>query len=164
MEKIIKTLLGVWSLFLLCLLILSRSYDLYVIVGSSMKPTIHSQNTVIAEQDPDNFARRDIILFQPPGTTRLYAKRIIGLAGDRIKVNHHRIYVNDHQTVSPTSRTKKYDSFPLRLVPQHHLFVMGDNPKQSVDSRDFGPISQNTVEGRIVGVLQPWSQFRIFNK
>ncbi|WP_281252040.1 signal peptidase I [Marininema halotolerans] len=107
-------------------------------------------------------SRGDIILFQPPGSTQLFTKRIVGLAGDRIRARHHRLDINHHPSPLPSFSKKAIDNFPLRLVPKQHLFVMGDNPTQSIDSRHFGSVTISSVEGRVVAILQPWNQFRWF--
>lgn len=38
----------------------------------------------------------------------------------------------------------------IQKVDDRHIFVVGDNDKESTDSRDFGPISEDQIIGRVV--------------
>ncbi len=43
-------------------------------------------------------------------------------------------------------------------VPEGHLWLEGDNPVYSIDSRQYGPIAITSVRGRVVARLFPWSR------
>lgn len=49
-------------------------------------------------------------------------------------------------------------------VPQGLLFLHGDNPSRSRDSREYGPVPEDTVMGRVVYKLWPPSRFGPINK
>lgn len=44
------------------------------------------------------------------------------------------------------------------VAPDGALLVAGDNPEQSTDSRDFGPISRTAVVGRVIYRYAPVAQ------
>lgn len=78
-------------------------------------------------------------------------KRVIGIEGDVIDIKENLVYVNGKQIDEKYIKndTEVGDiEFPL-TVGQDELFVLGDNRKVSMDSRDFGTISVKQVEGKV---------------
>ncbi|KAL5336118.1 peptidase S24/S26A/S26B/S26C [Aspergillus crustosus] len=86
-----------------------------------------------------------IVMFRSPADpTHLAIKRIIGLPGDRIK------------TREPCAKESQ-------IVPFNHVWVEGDaqDPRKSLDSNTYGPISISLIAGRAIAVVSP--QFRWLN-
>lgn len=94
-----------------------------------------------------DFGRGDIVVFKSPmqqghdGGTRVAVKRIVGVAGDRVKPLPG--WEGEQDGV---------------VVPFNHLWVEGDveDRSRSVDSNWYGPISKNLVVGRVEWLLEPW--------
>ena len=92
--------------------------------------------------------RGDIIVFKfPKDETRDFIKRVIGLPGDLLEVKRQKVYINNkpykdihaRHTDSPSdSPLVPRDDFGPILVPDDHVFVMGDNRENSQDSRYWG--------------------------
>jgi signal peptidase I len=100
---------------------------------------------------PVRFIRR---LFQP--STQEYIKRVVALPGERVEARQGRILIDGKRLVEPyLSRGTLTDDFSPRVVPDHQLWVMGDNRSNSQDSRVFGPIRRSTVVGRAVVRVWP---------
>lgn len=92
-----------------------------------------------------------------------YIKRIIGLSGDHIYISEEgQVYVNEQllkeeyldSSVTTPRNGKNYDI----IVPQNCVFVMGDNRRDSRDSREFGTIPMNRVEGKVSIRIWPFNK------
>ena len=85
-------------------------------------------------------------------------KRVIGLPGDRIQASGGQVYVDGERLVEPYLPKGTYTSdFGPLTVPAGHVWVMGDNRGDSLDSRVFGPIPTHSIVGRAVWkVWPPW--------
>ena len=83
-----------------------------------------------------------------------YIKRIIGLPGEHIKIENNKVYINGKQLEEPyladSIKTTKLDGiFYDIVIPEGTFFLMGDNRENSTDSRQFGCIPINKIEGKV---------------
>ncbi len=89
-----------------------------------------------------------------------YIKRVIGLPGDVIDIRDGEVYVNGVKELKAyvVGLTPGFSQeYPL-MVPEGHLFVMGDNRGISKDSRSFGCIDFRSVDGKAEFILWPPSR------
>ena len=101
-------------------------------------------------------ARGDIIAFHHDGPTpETYIKRVIGLPGDRIRIDHGAVYVNGARLQEPYVRYPDGRSFPEVTVPPNSLYVLGDNRADSDDSRFWGFVPENAVLGKAMFGIWP---------
>ncbi|WP_025695067.1 signal peptidase I [Paenibacillus durus] len=143
----------------------SSNYKFYIADGPSMAPTILAQDRITV--DPTYYKehkieRGDIIIFTTSVNESKYIKRVVGLAGDKVKISDNKLYVNDvlqdetyiQEEVSNNSQIgEKYNlDFPETKVPQNSIFVLGDNRRDSVDSRIMGAISVDKVLGKVIKI------------
>lgn len=130
--------------------------------GPSMEPTLQHGDRLILNKvsDPDRF---DVVVFPAPdGSDALYIKRIIGAPGDSLEYRDGILYVNGNQVYEPYLEELKalnpnWDEFIQdfsladltgeSVVPEGHYFVLGDNRSNSKDSRSFGFITEEDLEG-----------------
>ncbi|OLO40873.1 signal peptidase I [Alkalihalophilus pseudofirmus] len=148
-----------------------------VVEGESMVPTLHHSDRMIVNKigytigDPERF---DIIVFHASEESD-YIKRVIGLPGDEIEFIDDTLYINGEAYEEPyldelkeelNGATLTYD-FSLEevtnsvVVPEGYLFVMGDNRRRSLDSRDIGFIPYGEVVGKANFVFWPFADIRI---
>ena len=91
--------------------------------------------------------RGDIVTFRHDGVTpELYIKRVIGLPGDRIRIDRGVVYVNGARLNEPYVHFRDDRSEPEITVPPDDVYVLGDNRAVSEDSRAFGPVPRARVD------------------
>jgi signal peptidase I len=158
--------------------------------SSSMEPTIYPGDVLLINKtalgpnipftegrlwQTGQPARGDIVTLTPPGKDITYVKRVVGLPGDRIRMQGLQLFINEQAV--PLTLTDDGSStgvlkatellgehehqiqadlrYPLReipetlVVPAEHYFVMGDFRNNSEDSRYFGVVHQDRVIGRV---------------
>lgn len=132
--------------------------------------------------------RGDVMVFFPPHQPEIYyIKRVIGLPGDHISYNNHRLTLNGKvieekliaalpagapvlRMVSEKIDDKEFTTYkhlqPSRLsvqgswvVPEGHYFMMGDNRDNSLDSREWGFVSEDAIVGKAFAVWMHWDSF-----
>ena len=154
-------------------ILISAAVSVFIIVfvyqpvkveGTSMMPGLTDQerifiNKFIYHWEP--IERGDVVVFRyPQDPTKSYIKRVIGLAGDRVRIDQGRVFVNGQQLYEPYVRRSYRDdrSCPEITVPADSFFVLGDHRNMSQDSRDFGAIPQESVYGKAVFVYWPFDK------
>ncbi len=125
--------------------------------GNSMNPTIENGDRIFVNRMgffKDRLKRGNIIeLHAPDKPGRDYIKRIVALPGDTVELKNNKVYVNGQQL------EEDYTSSQITLVSgdktywelsEDEYFVLGDNrlPRESNDSRIFGPIHKKAIVGR----------------
>ncbi len=96
-----------------------------------------------------------------------YIKRVIGLGGDHVLIKNGRVYVNDQklsEVYIDDTETPVTGEYYDVIVPEGYIFVMGDNRDGSSDSREFGCIPLEKIEGRVKTRLLPLSKFGKIDK
>jgi signal peptidase I len=93
-----------------------------------------------------------------------YIKRIIGLGGDKVVISNGNVYVNDNKLneiyLVEGLETPRLGDFWNITVPEGYVFVMGDNREGSTDSRYFGCIPIEKIEGTVTYRFWPFSKLR----
>eukprot|EP00039_Didymoeca_costata_P008582 m.113715 g.113715 ORF g.113715 m.113715 type:complete len:176 (+) comp14145_c1_seq1:122-649(+) len=128
--------------------------------GPSMLPTLNQENDFLLENTFSiNFAkdkktldlqRGDVVIATSPEQPNVYVcKRVMGLPGDRVYKFHgfsgHSDILNDGSMV----------------VPRGHVWLLGDNPANSNDSRNYGPVPLGLVRSKVVARIWPLTQINL---
>lgn len=125
-------------------------------IKNAVQPIVEEEPSVL-EKIGDSF--RSLFGF-PTGTAQDYIKRVIAVGGDTIEGRDGRVYVNDEAVEEPyLDEGVQTTEFGPVEVPDGMIFVMGDNRGNSADSREFGPVSVDTVVGRAFLLIWPPSDF-----
>ena len=96
-----------------------------------------------------------------------YIKRVIGLPGEHIQIKDGKVYINgeelEEEYLADDVKTEvsEDDQFIDLIVPENSVFVMGDNRPlgKSMDSRRFGCIPYEKIEGKVVLRFWPLNSF-----
>lgn len=144
----------------------------FYVKGASMEPNFYDHEYLVIDEISYRFnnpQRGDIVVFKYPKDTKQYfIKRVIGLPGEKIKIQDNSVYINgtklNESYLPPTTETV----LPLRGYSDIELasdeyFLLGDNRGQSLDSRIFGPVKRNLVVGRTWIRGWPFSRVTVFN-
>jgi signal peptidase I len=94
--------------------------------------------------------------------SQVFVKRVVAVGGDRVGIRDGELFVNGRRVPESYADAARIDSvyFGPVSVPAGSVFVLGDNRRNSDDSRDFGAVPTSDIEGRVVGILWPLSSFR----
>ena len=117
---------------------------------------------------PHDPNRGDIIVFKyPKNESRDFIKRVTGVPGDKIQLIRQKLYVNDQPVEEPyaihidpagNKLQSPRDDFGPIIVPQGHLFMMGNNRENSQDSRFWGFLNIDKVKGRAFVIYWSWDR------
>lgn len=96
--------------------------------------------------------------------SELYVKRVFGLPGETIQIIGNDIYINGEKIEDEYAKNVMKDedagvaSTPITLGEDEY-FVLGDNRKVSLDSRELGPIKEKNIAGHVVLRIWPLKKF-----
>jgi signal peptidase I len=96
-------------------------------------------------------------------------KRVIAIPGDTVEIIDNVLYVNDIAQEEPYARIDPDENIVVNgqmdkiTIPPGKLFVLGDNRRWSIDSRNYGVIDRSWVEGKAVFRIAPFSKFGKIN-
>jgi signal peptidase I len=131
-------------------------YQPVKVEGTSMMPSLDDQERIFVNKFVyrwEPIERGDIVVFRyPRDPSKSYIKRVIGVAGDHIRIDAGQVYVNgdaiEEDYVPPIYADER--SYPEAVVPAHSYFMLGDHRSMSNDSRDFGAVKETYIYGKAV--------------
>jgi signal peptidase I len=153
----------------------------YRIPSSSMEPTLHCarpgsgcearlSDRVLANRFIYHFRsprRGEIIVFNTPtiaaqqacNASGTFVKRLIGLPGETVSEKNGFIFINGKRLNEPYIKPDRRDRGPTANgswpVPAGHYFFMGDNRRESCDSRRWGSVPRSSLIGEVFMTYWP---------
>lgn len=149
---------------LIAVFIVNFVLQIVTVSGESMVPTVQNNDKLIIEKVSYRITdakRNDIVVIKyPADISQRIIKRVIAVAGDKVKINNNILYINGkiiNECYKNENFMKDYDEV---MVPQDSIFVLGDNRNFSKDSRssDVGFVKLNLLEGKAVMRLYPFNK------
>ena len=132
--------------------------------GTSMLPALSDQERIFVNKfvyRVESISRGDVIVFRyPADPTQTFIKRVVAVAGDRVRIDYGLLYVNGEPISEPYVPPQYRDdqSVPELTVPPGTYYVLGDHRSRSKDSRDFGPVGEEFISGKAVFAYWPFEK------
>lgn len=160
---------SVW--FFLCMIVicsfflLGRAFlfDINVVSGLSMYPTLSDDDYLVVEKYDFHISRYDIVTLEIPddqGNPMRIVKRIYGLPGEKIEIySDGSVWIDgiklpdEWQVYQELEYANPVLEYEVTLKPNEY-YVLGDNRDISMDSRSFGPVKEDQIRGIV--------SFRVF--
>ncbi|MFC4775416.1 signal peptidase I [Paenibacillus sp. GCM10023252] len=153
----------------------------FIVEGPSMQPNFETGEHIIVNKilyDIRDPKRGEVVVFHVPEENREFIKRVIGIPGDKIKVEGDDVYINDKKIDEPYLKDAikaAHDAgelynigpgFPNNenqdaVVPEGTIFAMGDNRGDSRDSRMIGYVNDKEVIGRADVIFWPLNKLKL---
>jgi signal peptidase I len=189
LKSVLSFILFTISIFAAAFLINQFVFQSYYVEGTSMTPTLDNNDRLIISKVERTIAgiqghsyipeRGQIVVLDSSiiglnGQHEQLIKRVIGLPGDRIHIEAGSVTVTNTQhpegydvtrDLGLTNLQPTYTDEPIDVtVTDGQIYVMGDNREQggSYDSRAFGPIDGNQIQGRLWGRVLPIEKAQLY--
>jgi len=158
--------IGLWVRDLLVsvassVLIITFLYQPVRVEGTSMLPRLEDRDRLFINKFVYRISaveRSDVVVFlYPRDPEKSYIKRVIALPGDRLRIDHGQVWLNNHplQEAYVPEEYRDDRSMEEIVVPDDCYFMMGDHRSISSDSREFGPVERSLIYGKAVFVYWP---------
>jgi len=136
--------------------------------GLSMEPGLEDHQRIIMEKISYRFhppERGDIIVLQRPDGAAGHPliKRVIGLPGDTVEIRDGGVWIDAERLDEPYLDQPTFGYMAPQLVPENHVFVLGDNRGSSNDSRAFGMVLYDDILGKAWIRYWPLDQIGLIN-
>ena len=118
-----------------------------------MENTLKSGRVVWVNKLDRQPKRGDIVVANIEGTSVI--KRVVAEGGDRVKIDSGNLVTNGVSQKEPyvSRRSEKSGILENELIVSENSYILlGDNRRDSVDSREYGEVTQEKIVGKVMGV------------
>ncbi|GBG09572.1 S26 family signal peptidase [Paenibacillus agaridevorans] len=153
-------------------------FEPFIVDGPSMEPNFESGERLIVNKILYSIREPrfgEVVVFDVPEQGRKFIKRVIGVSGDKIRVEGDDLYINDVKVEEPyiaeaieaakaaggmyNGNGPRYnfpnDTVTEMTVPEGAVFAMGDHRDNSTDSRMIGFVKDDEIVGRADVIFWP---------
>lgn len=142
-------------LALILYLALTQVFLIAQVEGQGMFPAVKDGDLALVYRLQDRYMRGDVVAYQHEGERHF--GRIAATAGSEVTIDGAgNLLVNGQlqsgEILFPT-QTRDGEVFTMK-VPAGYVFILGDYRTNTLDSRDFGAIPLEDVEGKLITLLR----------
>lgn len=135
-------------------------FGVAVVKGDSMSPSLEGGDIVFFRRYGSYYQAGDIVLVQTDGGTES-VKRIVALPGQTVEIREEtgELLVDGEVLLEPyvsgSTYAKEGVEYPLTLGEDEY-FVLGDSRENSRDSRNYGPVQLDQLDGKLLVLFFRW--------
>ena len=148
LRELLETLIPAVLLAIVINLFLAQATRVF---GQSMEPNLHTDQRIVVEKVSYRFhlpERGDVVVLRlPTNTKELLIKRVIALPGEIVEIHEGQVWVDGQAVEEPYLTQPTMGMMAPLVIPDEHVFVLGDNRGFSNDSRSFGPVPLEDIVG-----------------
>jgi signal peptidase I len=159
--------------FVIAMIIRAFFVQAYKIPSGSMLDTLLIGDHILVNKMAYVFSKpkvNDIIVFEfPLDPSKDFIKRVVGVAGDKIKIVDKKLYRNGKYVKEDFTKYKTDVVIPGNIsprdnldeftIPEGYVFCMGDNRDASFDGRYWGMVNTDLVRGKAFIIYFSWQGF-----
>jgi len=122
----------------------------------AMSPAVNSGDLIMYSRFDKRYVAQDLVVLSFRGETQV--RRVIATAGNTVDITAEGLLIDGarQQEANIFAETLRYESeitFPL-VVPEGHVFVLGDNREGASDSRVYGPVKADDTLGKVTAMFR----------
>lgn len=122
-------------------------------VGPSMLPTYHEGQWLLVNRLAYRLGtpgRGDVVAIRLAGGRAALVKRIVGLPGERVRIDYGTVVVDGQPLDEPYVRNRQPWNVAEVVLADDEYYVIGDNRGMPVEAHDFGRTGRARLLGRLV--------------
>ena len=131
--------------------------------SEDMYPRIDPGDFILFYRLDKDVKAQDIIVFEKEVPTlegkHIFICRVVAVAGDTVDISEdNRLIINGNTVLEPnifylTPRCGDYVEYPITLG-QGECFALADSRNSGTDSRYFGPVTKDEIDGTVITIVR----------